>query len=50
MTNEEKAASFSMWPKTDQFMLCAPKDEYLAIITAYLPATNQWSSDYKVRR
>lgn len=31
-------------------VVCAPKDEYLAIITAYLPATNQWSSDYKVRR
>lgn len=31
-------------------VVCAPKDEYLAIITAYLPAPGQWSSDFKVRR
>ena len=31
-------------------VVCAPKAEYLAIITAYLPVVSQWSSDYKVRR
>lgn len=31
-------------------VVCAPKAEYLAIITAYLPAPDQWSSDFKVRR
>lgn len=31
-------------------VVCSPKAEYLAIITAYLPAADQWSSDYKVRR
>lgn len=31
-------------------VVCAPKDEYLAIITAYLPAPEQWSSDYKMRK
>ena len=31
-------------------VVCAPKDEYLAIITAYLPAPDQWSSDFKARR
>jgi len=31
-------------------VVCAPKTEYLAIITAYLPASDQWSSDFKVRR
>ena len=31
-------------------VVCAPKTEYLAIITAYLPAPNQWSSDFKTRR
>jgi hypothetical protein len=31
-------------------VVCAPKIEYLAIITAYLPAPNQWSSDFKTRR
>jgi len=30
-------------------VVCSPKVEYLAIITAYLPAKSQWSSDYKVR-
>lgn len=31
-------------------VVCAPKAEYLAIITAYLPALDQWSSDFKTRR
>ncbi len=30
-------------------VVCAPKIEYLAIITAYLPAPDQWSSDFKKR-
>jgi len=31
-------------------VVCTPKAEYLAIITAYLPLTDQWSSDFKIRR
>jgi hypothetical protein len=31
-------------------VVCSPKSEYLAIITAYLPAPDQWSSDFKVRK
>lgn len=31
-------------------VVCAPKTEYLAIITAYLPAPDQWSSDFTVRK
>ena len=31
-------------------VVCAPKTEYLAIITAYIPAPDQWSSDFRVRR
>lgn len=31
-------------------VVCAPKTESLAIITACLPAPDQWSSDFKVRR
>ena len=31
-------------------VVCAPKTEYLAIITAYSPAPDQWSSDFKVRK
>ena len=30
-------------------VVCAPKTEYLAILTAYLPLSDQWSSDFKVR-
>ena len=31
-------------------VVCSPKDEYLAIITAYLPDAAQWSEDFKRRR
>lgn len=31
-------------------VVCAPKTEYLAVITAYLPVASQWSSDFKVRK
>ncbi|MBE9012503.1 DUF4258 domain-containing protein [Pseudanabaenaceae cyanobacterium LEGE 13415] len=30
-------------------VVCAPKDEYLAIITAYLPDPDQWTSDFRGR-
>ena len=31
-------------------VVCSPKDEYLAIITAYLPDPSQWSEDFRRRR
>lgn len=31
-------------------VVCAPKDEYLAIITAYLPEKAGWNVDMKTRR
>ena len=31
-------------------VVCSPKDEYLAIITAYLPDQGQWSNDFATRR
>ncbi len=31
-------------------VVCSPKDDYLAIITAYLPDPAEWSSDFKLRR
>lgn len=31
-------------------IVCSPKDEYLAIITAYSPDPNQWDTDRKSRR
>lgn len=30
-------------------IVCSAKDEFLAIITAYVPDPNDWSKDYKVR-
>lgn len=30
-------------------VVCAPKEEYLAIITAYRPNPEQWSSDFRLR-
>jgi hypothetical protein len=30
-------------------VVCSPKDEYLAIITAYLPDEDEWPDNFKVR-
>ena len=30
-------------------VVCSPKDDYLAIITAYLPDRKEWSPDFRVR-
>jgi hypothetical protein len=31
-------------------VVCAPKSEYLAIITAYVPDPSQWTDDFRGRR
>ena len=31
-------------------VVCAPKDEYIAVITAYLPDPAEWSDDCRVRK
>ncbi len=31
-------------------VVCAPKDEYVAVITAYLPDPGLWESDWKTRK
>jgi hypothetical protein len=31
-------------------VVCAPKRDYLAVITAYLPSAEQWASDWRTRR
>lgn len=31
-------------------VVCTPKDDYLAIITAYIPNPELWSGDYSSRR
>jgi hypothetical protein len=30
-------------------IVCAPKDDYLAVITAYVPEQAQWSPDFRKR-
>ena len=30
-------------------VVCSPKEDYLAIITAYLPDEEEWSGGFKVR-
>ena len=30
-------------------IVCAPKDEYLVVITAYIPDEAQWSKDFRTR-
>lgn len=30
-------------------VVCAPEDEYLAVITAYLPDEEEWSTDFRTR-
>ena len=31
-------------------VVCAPKSSYLAIITAYIPSSKKWKSDWKTRK
>ncbi len=31
-------------------VVCAPKEDYLAIITAYLPYSDQWEDNYRKRK
>lgn len=31
-------------------VVCAPKPEYLAVITTYLPSARQWEDDWQSRR
>jgi hypothetical protein len=30
-------------------VVCAPREDYLAIITAYLPDAHEWSKDFRKR-
>ena len=31
-------------------VVCSPKDEYLAIITCYIPSKKEWKNNYKTRK
>ncbi len=30
-------------------VVCSPKDDYLAIITAYVPDADKWTNDFRMR-
>ena len=51
---DSRGQSCLMLGKTniDRFIhvVCAPKTDYLAIITAYPPNKEEWSSDFKKRK
>jgi homoserine kinase len=40
------------WGEEDRplHVVCAPKTEYLAVITTYLPSPKQWEPDWRTRR
>ena len=31
-------------------VVCSPRPDYLAVITAYIPHSDQWSADFKERK
>ena len=31
-------------------IVCSPKEEYLAVITAYLPSVQEWKNNFKERK
>lgn len=41
---------FGMSDKRPVHVVCAPKEEYLAIITAYIASLEKWEADFKTRR
>jgi hypothetical protein len=40
------------WGEKDRplHVVCAPKPDYLAVITTYLPSPEQWEPDWRTRR
>jgi len=38
------------YKKRPVHVVCTPKEDYLAIITAYIPTSEKWESDFKTRR
>ena len=34
----------------DIHVVCAPKEDFLAVITAYLPTEDDWEQDWRTRR
>lgn len=46
----ESCLVFNLKDKRVIHVVCSPKTGYLAIITAYIPSPEQWTSDFKMRR
>lgn len=40
------------WTETRRplHVVCAPKEDYLAVITAYVPNSEEWEDDFKKRK
>ena len=40
------------WPETGRpiHVVCAPREDFLAIVTAYVPSLDKWENDFKTRR
>jgi hypothetical protein len=41
---------FSARGKRAVHVVCSPKEDYLAIITAYIPSLEKWEANFKTRR
>lgn len=41
---------FGFSDKRPLHIVCAPKDDYLAVITAYIPSDQEWEKNYKKRK
>ncbi len=51
-TEDARGHSCLVFATTDRpiHVVCSPKQDYLAIITAYLPRRQDWENDYKTRK
>jgi hypothetical protein len=51
---DKRGHSCLMYNLTDKerpvHVVCSPKDNYLVIITAYVPTADKWENDFKTRR
>jgi len=46
---EQAGAVFDREGRGDH-IICSPKEEYLGIITAYIPTLDKWENDFRTRR
>lgn len=41
---------FKMVESRPIHVVCSPKEEFLAIITSYIPSSDEWEMDFKTRK